>query len=243
MDADVKQQQPATPAAFRIVGDAGELFSALIAARGEFRPLEANQEGKVERDGRVLYTYDYADLAELQAVTTPGLGKNGLVITQPWWSDGDGYVLLTMLAHKTGAYMATETWFPKAGTWQQLGSSLSYLKRYQWCSILGIATRKDDDDAAAAGPSNGAKPASAARPATRAPVPKSAPRPQGSITDAQLNDITEMARELDWNQAVGETFMKGVLGYVAELPAIPKEDADRLIKAMVEEQKKPRSAP
>jgi hypothetical protein len=249
MDADVKQPTAAPavqpPPAFKIEGDRKELFGALAKARAEFKSLEANQTADIEgKDGRRGYKFDYADLATLQEATTPALSKHGLCISQPWWSEGDGYVLLTILMHESGAFMSSETWFSRPPDWQKLGSALSYQQRYQWRSFLGISASKDDDDANGASGNGGANyptparrqasvPSPAASPRPAPAAAKAGPRPQGSITDAQLNDISEVAREMGWNRDRGEAFMKDAIGYVAELEALPKEDAQKLIAAMV----------
>jgi hypothetical protein len=228
----------APPPAFRIEGDRALLFGALAKARAAFKPLENNRTVDVEKDGRKLYGFDYADLATVQDATTAALSANGLVITQPWWSDGDGYVALTMLAHASGAYMSSETWFSRPPDWQKLGSALSYIQRYQWRSILGISAPRDDDDGKTASDGNGAPARPPARAATRQPpAPKpAAERPRGSATDAQLHDIREVAGELRWGKASGEAFMKQALGYVAELEALSEGDAKKLLAAMVEAQ-------
>lgn len=243
--SEVQETTPAPPPAFRIDGDRVALFGALVKARAAFKPLENNQTGEVVKDGRKLYSYDYADLASVQEATAPALAAHGLVIMQPWWSDGEGYVSSTILAHVSGALMATETWFKNPGTWQQVGSALSYVQRYQWRAILGISASKDDDDGANAsgnGASNGhsngkAQPRPATRAPQAAPEPRPAqaakPRPQGAASDAQLQDISDVAAEMGWNRDKGEAFMKTALGYVAELEALSTGDAKKLLEAMV----------
>lgn len=230
------------PAAFRIEGDRAMLFGALAKARNEFKPLETNQTANVEKEGRKLYAFDYADLATLQEATTPALSKHGLCISQPWWSDGEGYVLLTILMHESGASMSAETWFPRPPDWQKLGSALSYQQRYQWRSFLGISASKDDDDANAAVGNSGTQIQPKQRNGGASRAPAAAPRPAGSITDAQMHDIRELAGELKWGRPQGEKVMQEALGYVAELEALPKEDATKLIAAMVEAQKKASAA-
>lgn len=226
----------APPPAFRIEGDRAALFGALAKARPEFASLETNQTAEVEKDGRKLYSFDYADLATLQQATTGALSKHGLVLMQPWWSDGEGYVLMTMLAHASGASISTETWLPRQQDWQKLGSALSYLQRYQWRSILGISASKDDDDANAAVGNSGTQ--TRPRPAPQASRQPPPARPTGAITDAQLRDIGDIAKELGLNKAKGESIMKEVCGFVAPLEELPKADAQKLLVALVDMQKK-----
>lgn len=244
--SDEKETAPTTPApAFRIEGDRATLFGALVKARAAFKALANNQEGRVEKDGKLLYTYDYADLANVQDATSPALANAGLVIMQPWWSDGEGYVSSTMLVHVSGAMMATETWFKHPGTWQQVGSALSYIQRYQWRSILGISASKDDDDGAratnGAGANNGnGQQQRGARPAARqlSAAPKPAPRPVGAATDAQITDILEVAGELGLDSPGIESFMQTALGYTCGSNELSVSDAKKLLEAMVSEQNK-----
>jgi hypothetical protein len=135
--------------------------------------------------------------------------------------------------------MSTETWFAKPADWQKLGSALSYVQRYQWRSILGISASKEDDDGATASRGNGNGAAAPARPSTRAP--QSAAKPEikrGTVTDAQLHDIVELAEELHWDGITGATFMKATIGYSCKLEALNEPDAKKLIEAMVAEQSK-----
>lgn len=243
---DQKETPPAPPPAFRIEGDRAVLFGALVKARAGFKPLENNQTGDVVKDGKRLYSYDYADLANVQEATAPALAANGLMIMQPWWSDGEGYVSSTILAHVSGALMATETWFKSPGAWQQVGSALSYIQRYQWRSILGISASKDDDDGASTnnGAGNGASALAPARQATRAPQTTTRPAAtqHGTVTEAQLHDIVELAEDLHWDGITGANFMKAAIGFSCKLEALNEPDARKLIAAMVAEQTKQAAA-
>lgn len=236
------EEKPAPPPAFRIEGDRAALFGALAKARKAFAPLTNNQTGEVVKDGKKLYEYDYSDLESVQSATAPALADCGLVITQPWWSDGEGYVSSTILAHETGAMMVTETWFRQPGDWQKTGSALSYIKRYQWCAILGISA-KDDDDGAAASKGNGNGASAPARQAMRAPqtAPKPAPRPSpaaNAATEAQITDILEVAGELGLDSPGIESFMQTALGYTCGSSQLSTSDAKKLLEAMVGEQSK-----
>lgn len=238
-------QKPALPPAFRIEGDRAALFGALAKARKAFKQLTVNQTADVVKEGKKLYDFDYADLESVQSATAPVLAECGLVITQPWWSDNEGFVSATILAHETGAMMVTETWFRHPGDWQKLGSALSYIERYQWKAILGISAKKDDDDGAAAsrGNGNGAPAAAPARQATRAPQAAAKPEvKRGTVTDAQLHDIVELAEELRWDGITGAAFMKETIGFSCKLESLNEPEAKKLIEAMVAQQAKQAAA-
>jgi hypothetical protein len=97
----------------------------------------------------------YADLADIVQVVLPALAKNGLAwITTPTVTD-DGFVLAYELRHVSGDSVAG-TWplpDPEKATPQQLGSAVTYAKRYALSAVTGIAPDTDDDgNAASAGP-------------------------------------------------------------------------------------------
>lgn len=97
----------------------------------------------------------YADLADIVSVVLPALAKNGLAwITTPRVSD-DGFVLEYELRHTSGEAI-TGSWplpDPEKATPQQMGSAVTYAKRYTLSAVTGIAPDEDDDgNAASKGP-------------------------------------------------------------------------------------------
>lgn len=97
----------------------------------------------------------YADLADIVSVVLPALAKNGLAwITTPRVSD-DGFVLEYELRHTSGETV-TGSWplpDPEKATPQQMGSAVTYAKRYTLSAVTGIAPDEDDDgNAASKGP-------------------------------------------------------------------------------------------
>lgn len=85
--------------------------------------------------------FRYADLAECQRVTRKPLADAGLAVTQTIESN----MLVTRLLHKSGQFIVSEIPFVLPNKMQELGSMLTYLKRYSYCAILGIAADDDDD--------------------------------------------------------------------------------------------------
>jgi hypothetical protein len=78
------------------------------------------------------------------------LSANGLAFVQTI-SDG---VLHTRLLHTSGQWIASEHPLPMSGKPQEIGSALTYARRYSLSALLGIAA-DEDDDANAASRSNG----------------------------------------------------------------------------------------
>jgi hypothetical protein len=95
----------------------------------------------------------YADLAAIFDAARKPLSANGLAIVQ---TIGDG-VLHTRLLHTSGQWIASEHPLPMSGRPQEIGSALTYARRYSLSALIGIAA-DEDDDANAASRSNG-KPA------------------------------------------------------------------------------------
>ena len=85
--------------------------------------------------------FRYADLAECQRVTRKPLADAGLSVSQLIV----GNKLITMVMHKSGQYLRSELPIVLPIKMQDIGSMLTYLKRYSYCAILGIAADDDDD--------------------------------------------------------------------------------------------------
>jgi len=92
----------------------------------------------------------YADLAEMIRVATPVLTKNGLSISQqPVSTDGQVGVTTTLL-HTSGQWIEDTISLPlgdeKGKSLAQVaGSIITYLRRYSFGAICGLATDEDTD--------------------------------------------------------------------------------------------------
>lgn len=151
-----------------------ELATALSKAQAKMKAAEMDKTNP-------HFKSKYASLASLQAATRPILAENGLSISQvPQQCDG-GIMLETWLMHASGQFLQSE-WLVPAGTIQALGSYLTYVKRYAWSSICGIAGDDDDDGNAAETKTKSEKPASA--PAPR-PAPETVQPTNGNGTGAR----------------------------------------------------------
>jgi hypothetical protein len=133
----------------------GKLAAALAAVQAELPPIRKAETGEVSgttKDGKhYSYKYSYADLAAVSAAVMPLLGKNGLAFTA-WPTAVDNRLLLRYyLLHESGERMDGEYPLPTGGTAQQLGSAITYARRYCLCAVTGVAPDDDDDAAAADG--------------------------------------------------------------------------------------------
>jgi hypothetical protein len=127
------------------------LTEAVAAVQSEIPALERKNVGNI-RSEKANYSYRYADLAEVTQAILPLLGRNGLAwICQPRYDDG-AYVLHYTLKHVSGESIEG-TWplpDPTRADPKQVGSYITYARRYCLCAVTGLAPGDDDDDAAAA---------------------------------------------------------------------------------------------
>ena len=118
----------------------GELAKALAAANGHIKNpnLDAVNPHFKSR---------YATLgAIINAVRAP-LAAQGISAVQTVSNDGGSVGVTTTLLHSSGEWMAETIWsaLPDRATVQQLGSSITYLRKYSLAAITGIVGEEDDD--------------------------------------------------------------------------------------------------
>lgn len=129
----------------------GKLAEALSKFQGSLKQPKLSKSVKVAtKDGR-SYTFQYADLAACISAAAPELQKNGLAVIQTI----QGQVLVTTLVHSSGEFVTSQLPLHQgtlsSNAFQQIGSMITYLKRYAYCAILGIVADEDDDANAACG--------------------------------------------------------------------------------------------
>lgn len=127
------------------------LNEALSKAQGSFPSIPKNKTAKVKmRDNKGEYTYKYADLADVLSAAIPKLTENGLSLRQPVRHSSTGMILVTEIHHSSGQW-ASDDGLPigRSSSPQELGSELTYMRRYGACGMLGIAPDVDEDAALA----------------------------------------------------------------------------------------------
>lgn len=155
----------------------------------------------------------YASLAAVIDAIRKPLGDNGLSYTQATEIREGGFVLLTTLRHASGQWVASEYPLPSAAKPQELGSALTYARRYSLSAIACIAADEDDDAEGARtnGQVSSAPKASPIQPQTVAPpvdpatgeaspheiVAKDATS-YGSMVIAAVNAAKDAAEVFEW---------------------------------------------
>lgn len=89
----------------------------------------------------------YADLTMVSEALLPLLASVGLSFTaRPTLSGESKFVLLYSLMHSSGDELSGEYPLPSSGSPQQIGSAITYARRYSLCAVTGLAPGGDDDD-------------------------------------------------------------------------------------------------
>lgn len=98
------------------------------------------------------FSYKYADLTDVTEKAFPLLTKHGLSFLAMPTMMGDLFVLHYVLQHVGGETADGDYPLPRQASPQEMGSAITYARRYALTAITGIAPGGDDDDARAAMP-------------------------------------------------------------------------------------------
>lgn len=136
---------------FELTASSDTLAGALARVQEELpQVLKAETATIPGKEGKQGYKYSYADLAAVSRAILPILGKHGLSwVTKPTLLDGR-FVLVYKLLHGPSGEVEEGVYpLPDRGSPQDVGSAITYARRYCLCSVSGVAP-DDDDDAAQA---------------------------------------------------------------------------------------------
>ena len=111
-----------------------ELAAALAKAQGAMNNASMNRINP-------HFKSKYADLAALWDAVRKPLSDNGLSVVQ---IIRDGR-LHTMLLHTSGQRLCSDYPLPATARPQEMGSALTYARRYSLSALVGIAADEDDD--------------------------------------------------------------------------------------------------
>lgn len=147
-------------------GHGSQLVAALIAAKKEFKAIAKNKTNPHLKN-------EYADLSAFIAAVDDALAKHGLTLMQPFCFDEKyGHVIRTELLHVSGETKESVYPLPGGVKSQDLGSAITYGRRYSISALLGIAPGDhEDDDGEAAGDAH-------------VPAPARKPAPEPTKTEA-----------------------------------------------------------
>lgn len=123
------------------------LFEALAKAQAEF--------GAVTATSRVTFKnvdFKFAPLSEILGAVRPALNKYGLTLTQQTkhipFGNVNGLKVVTTLLHESGASYAIESVpvFYNVNDIKNLGAQVTYLRRYEVKTLLGIEADSEELD-------------------------------------------------------------------------------------------------
>lgn len=118
------------------------LAAALAQAQSEIKNIE---KGKVNPH----FKSRYADIADGLEVIRPILSKNGIALVQATNFNGDTgiFMLNTRLIHSSGEWIEASYPLPSSGKAAEIGSAITYARRYAAFALVGVAGTDEDVDA------------------------------------------------------------------------------------------------
>jgi hypothetical protein len=157
------------------------LDAALVAFQREMPTVAKSKRANVGQ-----YAYTYADLADVIGAAVPVLTKHGLAFAgSSRHVEGGRYEVVGILSHESGEHR--EGALPISGnTAQQLGSAITYMRRYLFGVMTGVVTDNDDDGSLAS--------AQKQRRSSTQPPPDVHPPPEES--GVLLNTSSQLAKAM-----------------------------------------------
>jgi len=119
-------------------GDLDALATALAAFQSTFKNPPKNKTNP-------FFNSTYVDLADALDVVRKGLSEQGLSFIQLTSAGEDRVILHTRLLHVTGQWIEGTYPVTKLAKAQEMGSALTYARRYALFALVGIAGEDDDD--------------------------------------------------------------------------------------------------
>ena len=206
-------QDQAKPAA--ATTNNGPLYAALAKAQAAFKPVLRTKTVRVQ-SSKGNYTFDYAPLEAVLEATREALAENELALFQLLGHVEGELCLQTTLGHSSGCkvfssmsipqtttgYDKDGTRFERPKTAQEIGSAVTYMRRYMAQCVLGVNAEEDDDGAQGEDMHRDTKPREQARTAPTPPkverpkpVQQSAPPKQASAEAARQEPGDQAARQ------------------------------------------------
>ena len=166
------------------------LSTALAAAQGALKNPPKNKVNP-------HFKSRYVDLSDGLDAIRECLSKNGLAFIQGT-SISDGMIVLnTRITHKSGQWLESDYPVGGLGRPQEMGSAMTYARRYALFSLVGVAGEDDDDGNAAQAAEAAPVKGKAAKQMEPGLTPDDSEKLMGGIKGAM--DFCETAPQLsDW---------------------------------------------
>lgn len=220
-----------------------ELATALSQVQGLLPPVVKSQTATVKGTSKTgnpyEYTYAYASLDAVWDSCRKPLSESGLAITQVM-SEKEGHPQIeTVLMHTSGQWITSLLPLMATADPQQLGSQITYYRRYALSALLGIVTDEDKDGQTAPSANRPAArqqpplpPTEQSPPGQQAAQPSSAPP---TDTPEELDDYAAECRPMfDQLDEEIQRYLLRKYGSSQSLEAVPAVLRDRLKSELVD---------
>lgn len=128
-----------------------EIAAALAKARKTFHPVVKDKVAHVKSD-KGSYSFAYADLSSVIDAVKDALSDNGIAVIQAASASDGAVTVETRLVHLSGEWIESAiTMRADGGKPQNVGSAITYARRYGLSGMVGISSEEDDDANAAQG--------------------------------------------------------------------------------------------
>lgn len=127
-----------------------EIFTALSKAQGAFVAVAKSQTANITT-AKGSYSYTYAGLDSILEMIRKPMADNGLFLTQPTTLEDGTMSIVTRITHTSGEWLESDKMTAKVSgvggsmDLKAIGTTATYLRRYQLAPLLGIATEEDKD--------------------------------------------------------------------------------------------------
>lgn len=125
----------------------GALAAALAKAQSAFPTVVKDKNVTITTKTGGSYSFSYAPLDSILDATRKPLAENGLAVIQML----DEGALITSIIHEGGGIISGRVDLPPTTDVKELGSAVTYLRRYAIQAALGIAAEDDDDGSRSTG--------------------------------------------------------------------------------------------
>lgn len=188
-----------------------QMFAAALAAFQESIPAVRKDNTAQVKSEKGNFSYRYADLTDITEIALPALAKHGLSWSARPTMTEHGFVLRYALLHEGGHREEGE--YPLADpsrfTSQQIGSYVTYARRYCLCAVTGIAPGGDDDDGVKAADARSAD-----------PLPRAPRRRNATTRSGAPEDPTQVVDE--WTTRTDTAWTADFRARLAKCPSVPE---------------------
>jgi hypothetical protein len=127
-----------------------QLYAALAKARMDFGQVFKSKAAEIKSD-RGSYSYTYSPLEKYFEAINKALGENGLALAGGIEYTDDGHMLvITHLGHTSGQWIENSLDMGVPKSLREMGSLMTYGRRFGVCLTVEIQGEDEDDDGEAA---------------------------------------------------------------------------------------------